>query len=194
MDDFLEYMKWQVMLAIKRTLNLVKYEYNFNLKVIDNLKRDDLIEGVKSRQKDNEKLLCIYNSTILELSFQFGIESVEEIDNYLKSNFESIIQKISFNNDLYEFNFDRYSDFFEEYKNNIIFLNLIDILKKQKSYFKSNYTGYSDTIYKDLLELINLGNYDLIEIYKDIIKNKFFNPNSGGCGTSNEKFWCSLPM
>lgn len=193
MDEFLEYMKWQVILAIKRTLTVIKYEYNFNLKVIDNLKKDDLFEGVKSRQKDNEKLLCIYNSTIFELSFQFGIESIEEIDNYLKFNFENIMQIISCNKDLYELNFDSYSNYFEEYKKKINFINLIDILKKQKSYFKSNYTGYSDTIYKDLLNLINSGNYELIEIYEEIVKNKFFNPNSGGCGTSNEKFWCSLP-
>lgn len=193
MDYILEYMKWQLILSIKRTLCDIKYRYDLNLNIIDNLKKDDLLQGIKNRQDDNEKLSDIFKETMITISRQFGMKSVKEIDNYLKNEFGKVVQIISSNINFYELNLDSYNNFLQSYKDNTEFKNLLEIFKQQKTYFKSIYTGFSDTIYKDLLYLINLDNYDLIEIYDEIVKKKYFNPNIGGCGTSNEKFWCSLP-
>jgi len=185
-------MKWQVVLSIKRTIVFINYSYNFNLKYIENLRKNDLHEAVSNWQKDNEKLNAIFKETMSDLLKHFGIKSIEEIDQYLKCNIDKIIKIISFNPNFYELNLNKYESIFQD---NIKYKELLEILRKQKKFFNSKYDsmGPGDTIYKDLLYIVRLGNYDLIEIYDSIIRNKFFNPNSGGCYTSNEKFWCRLP-
>ncbi|MDD3453008.1 MAG: hypothetical protein PHN42_01855 [Bacilli bacterium] len=193
MDDILKFLKWQVILTMKRTLVNVEYRYNLNLKMIENMKKDDLFVAIKSRQSDNERLFRIKEETMNKLHSLFDIHCIDEMNKYLLLNYEIIIEILSTNTYLYELNLNNSYDLLSIYINEPKILYMLEILKKQKEYFQSNYTGFSDTIYKDLLNIIDLGDYSLIEIYDEIISSILYNPNIGGCGTSNEKFWCSLP-